>query len=155
MLYKDYQPTIFDHKGYHLPDRQGWLVAPVGQNRDSGTLARSNFRVVLADLGGESDNVEVHRFGHWGPGWFEIIIVDPSSHASAQVYGWERALEDYPIASEDDHSELHWGEICEYWENASLSDRIEICKDAGISILKARHDYVPEVDDDDVFGVQW
>lgn len=58
--------------------RENWLVVPVARNRDSGPLDESNFEAALEMLGGESETVEVHRFGHWGPGWYEIIIAHPS-----------------------------------------------------------------------------
>jgi hypothetical protein len=64
--YKDYSPTEFDCKGLNLPDKQEWLVVPVMQTRDSGPLELSNFRTALKMLCDESENVEVHRFGHWG-----------------------------------------------------------------------------------------
>lgn len=142
--YADYQPTQFDPKGYCLEDHQDWLVAPVIQTRDSGCLERSNFRTVLADLGGESDNVEVHRFGHWGPGWFEIIIVRPDTAEATKVEQWEAALADYPIASEDDFSMLEVETACEYWETLSIRDRMEyVERDGGLetgeSIFSIRH----------------
>jgi len=74
--YSEYAPTSFDHKGLLLPDRQDWLVL-IGRNRDSECLVNSNFDCALAQLGGESDHVEVHNFGHWACGWLEIIIVKP------------------------------------------------------------------------------
>lgn len=66
--YSSHRPTTFDSH-IELEDREDWFLAPVSLTRDSGPLEESNFAVVLADLGGESDDVEVHRFGHWGPGW--------------------------------------------------------------------------------------
>jgi hypothetical protein len=80
--YSQYRPTGFDSRGLGLPDRQDWLVLPVIQTRDSGPLEQSNFASALKAVGGESETVEVHRFGHWGPGWFEIIIVAPGSEAA-------------------------------------------------------------------------
>src|SRR5262245_4928699 len=75
--YADYRPTGFDRRGLNLPDQQQWLLAPCSRNRDSSLLEQSNFDVCLKALGGESETVEVHRFGHWGCGWFELILVAP------------------------------------------------------------------------------
>ena len=101
MLYKDYAPTPCDPKGLNLHDQQDWIVLPCGQNRDSGPLQKSNFECLLKDFGGESETVEVHRFGHWACGWFEIIIVHPS--LAEKVEDWEEALNNYPVVDEEDY----------------------------------------------------
>ena len=142
--YGEYAPTGFDHKGAFLPDQQDWLVAPVGQNRDSGPLDQSNFRVVLKDLGDESETVEVHRFGHWACGWFEIIIVKPGTPQADKLEEWERALSDYPVASDEDYSELECETAAEYWERMGLRERAEWCERFDVSIFAARRDYIPE-----------
>ena len=51
--YSEFAPTGFDSAGAFLPDRQDWLVAPTAQNRDSETLDKSNFAVLLKEVGGE------------------------------------------------------------------------------------------------------
>jgi len=143
--YAEYQPTTFDRKGIALPDQQDWLVLPVMQTRDSGPLDESNFAVALDSVGGEdSDDVEVHRFGHWGPGWFEIIIVRPESQAAKEAEEIESALADYPILSEDDHSRREYERAGEYWDQCSLSDRIEWCARFDVSIFAARRNEIPE-----------
>ena len=45
--YADYAPTPYDRRGAFLPERQDWIVAPVGRNRDSGVTENSNFAVAL------------------------------------------------------------------------------------------------------------
>lgn len=101
--YKQHRPTAFDPAGAFLPDRQEWLVAPVSRTRDSEVLAESNFQAFLDGLGGESEHVEVHRFGHWGPGWYEIILIDPSvDHIVTRATEMADALENYPVLDEDD-----------------------------------------------------
>lgn len=65
--YKDYSPTGFDSRGLNadLYDIGEWFVAPIGRNRDSDLLAESNWDEAFRLLGGESEQVQVHRFGHW------------------------------------------------------------------------------------------
>lgn len=155
--YADYQPTSFDPKGYFLEDQQDWFVAPVIQTRDSDCLERSNFRTVLADLGGESDNVEVHRFGHWGPGWFEIIIVRPDTVEAAKVEQWETKLADYPVASDDDYSMLEFETACEYWAILSIRERAEYIErcggmSSGQSMFSIRHS-IPETCSGDIYSM--
>ena len=80
--YRDWSPTAFDPKGLNGEENNvsGWLVMPVSRTRDTGPFEESNFHTCVDMLGGESDYVEVHRFGHWGPGWIEIILVDPGHY---------------------------------------------------------------------------
>ena len=142
--YKEYQPTQFDRKGAFLQDQGDWLVTPVIQTRDSEALELSNFEVCLSQLGGESETVEVHRFGHWGPGWFEIIIVKPNTPQSKIAEDIESALSDYPVLDDEHFSELEYNQNTDYWASSPLQWKIDACKKAGLSILQARFDHMPE-----------
>lgn len=109
--YKEFQPTAFDPKGLNLPEQQEWLVVPVCQTRDSEALSRSNFRVALemleeTDSDEKDSDYETHSFNHWGPGWFDIIIVKPGTKAHDVAKDIESRLEDYPVLDEGDWSEL-------------------------------------------------
>lgn len=148
--YSEFQPTGFDPRGAFLPDRQDWLVVPVSITRDTseGGLSYSNFQVALEMLNGESETVQVHRFGHWGPGWFEIIIVDPNSEQAQIAHDIERALEDYPVLDEEDYSQRQWDTAQAYWDSMSLGERIEVCKRFDFSIFAARHEDIPLNDHD-------
>ncbi len=143
-IYNEFQPTGFDPKGYLLSDQQNWFVLPCGQNRDSNCLDRSNFKVALEKLGGESENVEVHRFGHWAYGWFEIIIINPESKQVQIACDIENQLEQYPILDDMDYSELQWNEGQNFWCSMSIRERVELCQEYGISALKARHNFIPD-----------
>src|SRR5690349_11232303 len=103
--YREFRPTGFDPRGLALDDQQDWLVLPCTRNRDSDCLTESNFDAALKQLGGESDDCEVHRFRHWACGWFEIIIVRPGSAAEKEAHEIEAALDDYPVLDEMDLSE--------------------------------------------------
>lgn len=114
--YSEFRPTAFDSRGLGLSDQQNWLLAPCGVNRDSDALTRSNFRCCLAALGGESETVEIHRFGHWGAGWFEVILIDPVDAARVKVAeGIEASLADYPVLDEQDFGEEETQEANEVW----------------------------------------
>ena len=115
--YRDWSPSAFDTRGLALGERQDWFVLPVGTNRDADALTRSNWRVVVADLGGESDDLEIHRFGHWACGWFEIAIVRPDTEAAKSAEEWEAALSDYPVASDDDFSNEEQEEAQIVWRD--------------------------------------
>jgi hypothetical protein len=126
MRYADFRPTSFDG---HLPvdDREDWIVVPCSRTRDSGVLDESNFASALAGLGGESGTVEVHRSGHWGPGWFEIILVDPAR--AAEVAEIEMALAGYPVLDGDDLSRREVKAEEEAWRDWVAGDvRRALCK---------------------------
>jgi hypothetical protein len=118
--YRDYAPTTFDTQGLALPDRQDWYVAPCGTNRDAAPLQRSNWRVqqtMLAHL-----ETEIHRFGHWACGWFEILLVAPSDAAKAELAKIADGLADYPVLSEDDYGLEALEELRETWINCYAPD---------------------------------
>lgn len=149
--YSQHQPTGFDPRGAFLPDRQQWLVAPVIQTRDSGALEQSNFAALLAAVAGESDIVEVHRFRHWGPGWYEIILIAPESPAAKIAEGREKSLSDYPVLDESDFSAREWERASECWAGMRIRERAEICKRYRCSIFAARRDYLPPEDNGSIY----
>lgn len=105
--YKDFRPTQHDSSGLGVPQYQDWFVGPCSVTRDSQALEISNFEtlkkaVQKADPHGTDHDTP--RFGHWGPGWFEIILVRPDSYAYAVALECEEALENYPVLDEMDLS---------------------------------------------------
>lgn len=125
--YSQFRPTGFDCRGLGLPDNQDWLVGPVSQNRDSDALSRSNFECFVKAMGGESDDVQVHRFGHWGPGWFEIVLINPNKPELVKLAeDMEASLSDYPVLNEEDFSQKENEEADEVWRDCYRErERIE------------------------------
>lgn len=116
----------------------------LGQHRDADTISRSNFQVALEQLGGESDTVFVVREGHWAVGWVEwIAIHEKDKKAFFKAVEINERLEHYPVLDDSHLSELEWNEAAEYWEGMSISERMEYCRRAHISIFSARHSYLP------------
>jgi len=142
--YKNFSPTPFDQKGIVLHEQGDWFVLPTMRNRDSDHLTMSNFDTALRLLGGESDMVEVHRFRHWGCGWFEIIIVKPETESAVIASDIERRIENYLVLDEDDFSEREFFAASEYWKSMSIKERIKVCNKFRVSIFAARHDNIPE-----------
>lgn len=106
--YREFRPTAFDARGLGCEDRQTWLVGPCSRTRDSGTLERANFDALVQSLEAidpDGTDHEVHRFGHWGPGWFEIVLVRPDSKAHEEAAECACALENYPVLSDDLYSQ--------------------------------------------------
>ena len=143
--YGDYRPTQWDSKGAYLREQGDWLVAPFGQNRDSKCYEQSNFDTAVSELGGESETVEVHRFGHWACGWFEIIIVKPNTKAHRVLVKLADSAAIYPLLNEDDATERECAAAWEYWDSLPMADKVDMCRDEGVSIFAAR-DFPEEVE---------
>lgn len=128
--YKNFQPTRFDSKGlsgeYHGISE--FWVAPCSQHRDSECLDRANFDGLLKALGGESKSVQVHRFGHWANGWFELILISPKAIKKVKIAEEiEQGLENYPVVDDDLYSEYESKENWQTVQNYSheLAEEIE------------------------------
>ena len=73
---------------------------------------------------------EIHRFGHWACGWFEIMIVRPGSQCAKQAQAIESALAGYPVLDEDDFSDREHAAANEAWEHCYTDkQRIEYIQD--------------------------
>lgn len=144
--YREYRPTQFDPSGLNGESVgiSDWLVAPCGRNRDSECLQESNFHSFLRGVGGESKDVQVHRFGHWACGWFEIIVIRPHTDAATKAQKMADALEDYPVVDESDWSDREYRAKAQYWENYLLRERVDMCREAGESIFAARRYEIPD-----------
>lgn len=135
--YAEFRPTAFDHH-INIDDaeesREHWYVAPASQTRDSGALNRVNFAAAVKLLGGESETVEVHRFGHWGPGWFEILLVNPADETAVKaLQELTDRLENYPVLDEEELSSVEYDEAVSGWHNWGADDTARaVARDIGI-----------------------
>ena len=120
------------------------LYVVLTRNRDSDCLGESNWRVALEQLGGESDDVIIHRFGHWACGWWEALCVSGDKQTEGEQI--VNLLADYPILDEEDFSTLEHETAQKSWEDLSLKWRVELCQEHDVSVFAARHDYLPEDD---------
>ena len=140
-------PSALD--GYHnfigdVDDIKEYLIV-LSQTRDSQILDQSNFDCALKLLGGESETVHIHRFGHWACGWFEHLLVDPKDTKAVEIAeSIECSLYEYPVLNDSDYSDRCYSEIYEYWDNMNLSERIEYCQDNNESIFASRSNSIPE-----------
>jgi hypothetical protein len=142
--YSKFQPTQFDIKGLGLDDRQDWLVCPCGTNRDADLLTLANWEAqndILKEFNDE--DWETHSFNHWGPGWFEIVIVRPGTPVATEMDNVEGALSDYPILDEEKYSLMEYEYKQETWRNASPKERREWLVKAGMSSKLGRRVRMP------------
>ncbi len=121
------------HDGESLQAKQEWLVCPVVKHRDSGALDRANYDAFLAALvtlkedtpDGEDLAVEAHEVNHWAYGWIAFILVYPGSKTHELAAEMACALADYPVVSDNLHSEYEQADANETWTNCyNTSERI-------------------------------
>ncbi len=144
ITYNKFRPTGMDPKGLGLPDRQDWLVLPCTQSRGSGPYAKSNFIVAQRILKKDKAEFEVHRFGHWGDGWFELILVHPSFAQSVDEI--EGCLEQNAFLDDSDASQRQYEAAETIWQSLSLKERIEVCLKFKAHIMASRRKELPNVD---------
>jgi|SaaInlLV_10m_DNA_1039704.scaffolds.fasta_scaffold07158_8 hypothetical protein len=117
------------------------LLVVLTRSRDCDTLTESNWEVALERLGGESDTVEIHRFGHWVCGWWEALAVEKGSEAEKEALEIESELEGYPVLNEDHWSELQENEAARVWSDCfSIEDRIEHLRTEGGAVFNGLGD---------------
>jgi hypothetical protein len=123
--YSEFSPTKYDRHINFEESREDWLVLDVTQTRDSEVLSQSNFKAAVKILGGEQEDlVEVHRFGHWGPGWFELILLHPSLEKEGKEI--EAALANHPVLDEELLSEMEEEEYQQSWNSWAYRDFVRV-----------------------------
>jgi hypothetical protein len=131
--YGSHRPTPMDShiRVDHIED---WFLAPVSRTRDSGIVEESNFQAAVGLLEegcgreGAENGWEIHRFGHWGPGCYEIIVVKPGSKAQKVAEDMAKALENYPVLSDDDVSAREYEATIENIKSESGADEAQAKK---------------------------
>ena len=125
------RPSAFDSFANYVGDiPSGEWACLLTRTRDSQTLTESNWRVALKMLGGESEEVEVHRFGHWACGWWEAIAIKKDTNAYKKALEIEKSLEDYPLLDDEDYIELQDDQAQEIWKNCfNAKNRIEYIRE--------------------------
>ena len=104
-------------------------ISVVSQSRDSEILDQSNFAAALDLLGGEADDesVIVTRFGHWGCGWFETIMVSVNSteklNTAREILN---ALDAYPVLDDDDLCAREQEDIAEHAKECASDVRSDL-----------------------------
>lgn len=120
-------PSGFDSmKNYSgsVPEAE-WLNV-LTRSRDADILTESNFDCALDQLGGESDSVEIFRFGHWACGWWESLAVRKGSESEIKALEITEKLDSYPVLDDQDFSEREMQEANQVWSNCySVKDRVE------------------------------
>jgi hypothetical protein len=126
-----YQPERLERwtmpKDYFGAEWPEYYSSGVGRSRDSDCLEESNFDAMLAELGGESETVQVVRESHWAVGWVEWIAIHESDEKALRAAdGLLKSLEDYPVLDEDDVCRREWEECERVWSDCyTVSERVK------------------------------
>jgi hypothetical protein len=124
-------PSGFDSYSNYIgetPNEE--LLVVLTRNRDSDCLTESNWQCALEELGGESETVEIHRFGHWACGWWEALCVKAGSEAEKIGAEIESSLSDYPVLNDEHFSEKEQDEANRIWQSCyDEKERIEYIRD--------------------------
>lgn len=114
----------------------------IAKTRDSGLLEISNYESIKAYLFDKygKDLFKIVTFNHWGVGWIQAILIHENASGSIlhEIDEIKCALSEYPVFNDTDYFEREHNAMLELWEHASLSERIDICKQANESIFAAR-----------------
>jgi hypothetical protein len=113
-----------------IPDAE-WLCL-MTRTRDSDSVTESNWRVALAQLGGESDDgegeVQVFHFGHWACGWWEALAVRSGGEKEKIAQQLFEELEDYPILDEEDLFNLRYENADALWNQMDARQKIRMIR---------------------------
>jgi hypothetical protein len=137
-----------DCRGLGCEDQQDWLVAPCATNRDAGCFQEANWEAQLEILKGlpssDPPDYEIHRFGHWANGWFEIVLVRPGSPAEKACLEMEACLADYPVLDDCLLGEKEHAAVLVWWGQMRVSQRVEELHKARLSGRGWRSKVPPE-----------
>lgn len=143
-LYSGHTPTPWD--GHICSELDSFYIGPCTQQRDSNTLERCNFEAMTEAVlnVAQHEETEVHRFGHWACGWYEMLLIHPTDTEALKIASrLSASLEQYGSLDDDKLSAMELDEACKTWENWSISDRVYALDRFGLSIFAARRDELP------------
>lgn len=107
----------FKHSAAYWGECGEWFIV-AAQHRDSDSLSRSNWLVLLKLLGGESESVRIERATHWACGWVEYLIVAPSNRQGLRAAILAHSeVSDYPVLDEMHWSDLEYNEAWDFAES--------------------------------------
>lgn len=130
--------------------RHDWfeLTTPISRNSRGDTpLAESNFRVTERLLNEGSAFGFSYRYDLWPGGQIQTIVIrTDDAGALRTIQGIVNALSDYPVLSDDDHSELQWEE--DHPSETECYSEYECCSKCGKCDKVIREDMVDQVFED-------
>jgi hypothetical protein len=165
------RPRDFGWRGDTDETFHTWALGPVIRHRNSGLLDESNAATMerwlteAAERGEiEPDSWRVVSCSHWAVGWVEHlsyrVVGDDGrcTRVARWVRGWDRMLDDYPVADEGHYGDLtteaeHGSVRQAAWDCLATRDLIETLPAGWESyVASALHDAGAMRSDDDCGG---
>jgi len=144
-------PGGFDSRENYLgEDDFPNMYVVVTQTRDSNLVDKCNFECafrMLCGEGGESDFIKIYQFGHWSCGWFQCLCIHKDSPKFSIALDIKKRIINYPILDEEIYCEMENMKKNDLWNFLLLSERVDMCRESGISIFAARRKTIPMDDD--------
>lgn len=106
----------------------------------TGLVGLSNYRVLLDPASTPDPFGGILEVGY---GWNGRGVVLDLLRAPADVLETVESLEDYPLISEEDHSQLEYDGISASWGGDSIRERVRTLQDLGLSVFAARRESAP------------
>ncbi|MEM8494311.1 MAG: hypothetical protein AAF663_02855 [Planctomycetota bacterium] len=133
----------------YFGERGDWFMVD-GQHRESDSLTRSNFAVLVSRLEAvdpDASGWAVERFSCSLVGWRDHLLVAPNAKPLLRVaVAAAREVEAYPVLDESHWSDLEWDEASEWWAS-DPGIREYACEQAGINPAAAECDDLAEAID--------
>ena len=113
----------FNSFSWHDEPEEGgenWTIVHT-ESRDSDLVAKSNAKAIQAEMDKPEfkDDVLPQHFNHWAVGWvdgYAIRVYDDKGEITPAFERWcqlVKALEDYPLLDDQDHSQMEYDETIE------------------------------------------
>jgi hypothetical protein len=112
----------------------------------SGIVGAANERVITARLREIDPDEETWGWEGRSPFRWDSYVAywaDADSPAGELLRKLARQMEDYPVLDEQVFAEIELEEAADYWRYCSIRERVDLCRKAGVSPFRARHDDVP------------
>jgi hypothetical protein len=106
----------------------------------TGLVGLSNYRVMTDAASTPDPHGAVLEIGY---GWNGGGVVLDLRYVTDDQLETVEALENYPLISDDDHSQLEWDGIEADWGRESIADRVRMLQELGLCIFAARDDSAP------------
>lgn len=118
---RDFSPTGWDSKENYMGDssHDHWFIVEICHSRDSDYLTESNWDYAIKELQADKTaGCEIHNFGHWACGWYELILIHPWRKDLRKIAEDINAqLRNYPVLDEGDYCERTYEAALECWDS--------------------------------------